>query len=38
MAIEILEKDPELKNAEHQSIKTHLSTQKKTAVNWSKIS
>lgn len=38
VAIEILEKDPELKNVEHQTIKTHLSSLKKTVVNWSKIS
>lgn len=38
VAVDILEKDPELKKPEHHPIKTHLASLKKTAVNWSKIS
>ncbi len=37
-AVEILEKDPELKNPEHRPIQSHLSALRKTVVNWSKIS
>ncbi len=37
-ATEILKNDPELKNSEHQPIKNHLSSLKKTVVNWAKIS
>ncbi|CAN5185454.1 ATP-dependent DNA helicase RecG [soil metagenome] len=37
-AAEILEKDPELKKQEHSPIKNHLSSLRKTVVNWAKIS
>ncbi|MEJ0054416.1 MAG: ATP-dependent DNA helicase RecG [Bacteroidota bacterium] len=37
-AIEILKNDPELKDPQHQSIKNHLSSLRKTVVNWAKIS
>lgn len=37
-AIEILEHDPELKKPENQPIKTHLTSLRKTVVNWAKIS
>jgi len=37
-AAEILDKDPELKEPKHQSIKNHLSSLKKSVVNWAKIS
>ncbi len=37
-AIEVLEKDPELKKPENQAIKNHLSSLRKTVVNWAKIS
>jgi len=37
-AVEILEKDPELKKHENFPIKNHLSSLKKTVVNWAKIS
>jgi ATP-dependent DNA helicase RecG len=37
-AVEILKNDPELKDSQHQSIKKHLSSLRKTVVNWAKIS
>jgi ATP-dependent DNA helicase RecG len=37
-AIEILEKDPELKLPEHQDIQRQISQQKASSVNWSRIS
>lgn len=37
-AIEILEKDPELKASEYQVIKTQVESAKKTVVNWGRIS
>jgi ATP-dependent DNA helicase RecG len=37
-ATEILEKDPEIKKTENLPIKKHLSTLRKTVVNWARIS
>ncbi len=37
-AARILEDDPELKKPEHQSIKNHIASLRKSAVNWAKIS
>jgi ATP-dependent DNA helicase RecG len=37
-AVRILEEDPELKKPEHQSIKNHIASLRKSAVNWAKIS
>ncbi len=37
-AASILEHDPELKKPEHQPIKNHLASLRKTIVNWAKIS
>lgn len=37
-AVEILEEDPDLKKEENRPIQTHLSTLRKSTVNWAKIS
>lgn len=37
-ASDILEKDPELKNTEHYNIARHISSLKKSVVNWGRIS
>ncbi|HWA34076.1 MAG TPA: helicase-related protein, partial [Cyclobacteriaceae bacterium] len=37
-AVRILEEDPDLKKPEHQSIKNHIASLRKSAVNWAKIS
>ncbi|HQQ84200.1 MAG TPA: hypothetical protein PK059_13420 [Cyclobacteriaceae bacterium] len=37
-AVEVLDRDPELKSPEHQPIQKHLASLRKTVVNWSRIS
>jgi ATP-dependent DNA helicase RecG len=37
VAVDILQRDPELKKNEHQPIRSHLASLRKTVVNWAKI-